>query len=244
MSRTPVSRWGVHWAPGALAYLHQARGDTNAVGLREPSPFFVRARRGAICNHLVQLNALNPAREHLTLFRNILRDDSLARFLLPLPKVDAGVAALDRLNMHHLTLLLKMSSPVKRPILSADFCKPEQVLGLLEDTDIQPLALVGVEARHMKWVAPLAEMAATLPRRLLISAKPDVPLRLPMVSSPRMLASDQEDLTTMPWEALGAIVLRAYMRREWDEAKCWFTREPTPANEPKPDRPLPTARNE
>jgi hypothetical protein len=243
MTRSPVTHYGVHWAPGAIAYLHQARGDQNAIGLREGSPFFVRTpKRATICNHLVQLNAINPAREHLTLFRQILLHDSLARFMLPLPK-DAGGPGVARItgapNMLHLTLLAKMSSPVRKPFLRADFAQPKQIADELEVTNIQPLVLLDVKPEHMRTIGQVMRIAEDCPRRLLICAHGDVPVRAEEVSAPRMELEDQTSLVALPWETLGAIVLRAWMRVEWDVSTAWFKREPVPANEPKPSRPLP-----
>lgn len=244
MGRTTVHRWGVHWAPGGIAYLHQTRGDQNAIGLREPSPFVVRpARRGAICNHLFQLNALNPAREHLNLFRSLLKTDSLVRYMLPLPR-EGGAVVVRKPNVAHLTMLGKMSSPVRKPVLWADFTDARTLSGLLEETDVQPLVLAGVQIKHMRMIEAIMPIAETTTRGLVIAPRDlDAPVRLPEVEAPTMTAADPGETLTLPWETLGAIVLRAYMRREWDPVNCWFTREPTPANEAKPSRPLPSERN-
>jgi hypothetical protein len=242
MSRIYVPHWGVHWAPGGLAYLHQARGDTNAIGVKEPSPFAVRvASRGAVCNHLVQLNALNPAREHMDLFRAVLMGDALARFMLPIPTIKGEPwAAMTRLpDPPGVTLLTKLSSPIRKPILWADFTTPKVVSMALEETNIQPLVLMGVKIAHMRMIETILRSTVEPARRLLIVPAPDVPLGLPDLDAPKMRSHDARELLTLPWETLGAVVLRAYMRREWNIENVWFTREPTPANEAKPSRPMP-----
>ena len=229
-----VTRYGIHWLPGKIAFLHQARGGVNAIGLKEPSPLLVRTRRRWVCNHLVSLNATNPARTHLDRFADLVGRNSLVRFMLPLPRdEDHGVAVLHTQDkdMAHVGMLLKMSSPTRLPIIQASMTKPQAVLEELEMTDVQPLVLAGVEARHTDWVANLILAAAVLPRRLLIMSARDVPLRVKTLNCEHMARQDALDLVSLPWETMGAIVVRAYMRGEWTGSG--FTREPVPANEPK-----------
>lgn len=237
---TQVERYGVHWAPGRLAHLQQTRGGQNAVGARQSSPFRVRTRTGRACNHLVALNATNPAREHLGAFAAVLAHNALARFMLPLPKdacsdTRAGVGVLTSddhaADMLVLTLLAKMSSPVRLPLAWADATDPHAVLDELEATDVQPFVLAGVRTEHAATVSDLVRAAGALPRRLLVVAESGVPLRGEALGADHLFAQDEAALIALPWESLGACVLRAYMRDEWSGA--WFTREPIPGNETK-----------
>lgn len=240
---TEVDRYGVHWAPGRLAQLQQARGGQNAVGARQSSPFRVRTRKGWACNHLVALNATNPAREHLGVFAAVLAHNALARFMLPLPKdacsdTRAGVGVLA--SGDHaaatlaLTLLAKMSSPVRLPLAWVDATAPDGVLDELEMTDVQPLVLAGVRAEHAAAVSDLMRAAGASPRRLLVVADPAAALHGEALGADHLFAQDETALIALPWENLGACVLRAYMRDEWSGA--WFTREPIPGNETKERR--------
>lgn len=236
-----VDRYGVHWAPGKIAFLQQGRGGANAVGLPSPSPFYVKTSRRWVCNHLIGLAGLNPAGTHFARFEALLAKDSLARFMLPLPK-DAdrdtrmGVGRIDAedfdADLMDVVMLSKMSSPVKIPIFRLSLTSTKTIMVELNMTDVQPLILSGVEAQHTAQVSELCAMATTAPRRLLVVAARDVPLPgVVELTAEHQLAQEQTDLIGLPWESFGACVLRAYMRQEWDGS--WFTREPTPGNEKK-----------
>ena len=73
MATTTVVHYGVHWAPGKIAFLHQGRaGGNNAIGAQVFSPYTVRTRGYRwSCNHLIPLNAVNSARSHLVVFENL-----------------------------------------------------------------------------------------------------------------------------------------------------------------------------
>ena len=227
---TEVSRYGVHWAPGRIAFLEQQRGGTNAVGLRQPSPFFVKTPRRWLCNHLIATNAVNPAREHLTAFRTLIERNALVRFMLPIPKSDAQAGVIHELDIFYSTLLLKMTSPVKLPVWWASMANPKTVRDELEMTDIQPVVMAGVKVKQETMARELMQVSTTLPRRLLVITEGDVPLASNLEAT-HLLSQDRTDLLALPWETLGAIVLRAHMRGEWDGT--WFTREPVPGNEVK-----------
>jgi len=231
---TEISHYGVAWTPDKIAYLQQERGGTNAIGLKESSPFTVRTRKRWTCNHLIGLAVPNPARTHLDRFRDIVSRNSLVRFLLPIP--GGGVSVYHSAELNHVVQLLKMSAPTRLPILHAPLTKANAVLDELEVTNVQPFILAGVEAKHTAWVSNLIAAAQHMPRRLLIMSASDVPLRAPVVEAEHLRRQDDLDLVAVPWEAMGAIVLRAVMRSEWTGS--WFTREPIPANEPKLDRQL------
>ena len=227
---TEVSRYGVHWAPGRIAFLEQQRGGTNAVGVRQPSPFRVRTHRRWACNHLIATNATNPAREHLMVFRTLIECNDLVRFMLPVPKADTQAGVVHDVDLFYTTLLLKMTSPVKLPIFWASLANPKAIRDELEMTDVQPLVLAGVKVKHEVMARELMQVSTTHPRRLLVVTEGDVPLA-PNLTISDLLSRDRTDLLALPWETLGAIVLRAHMRGEWNGT--WFTREPVPGNEVK-----------
>lgn len=238
--------YGVHWAPGNIAFLHQdqKRGATNAIGLRDPSPFnLIGVARRRPCPHLIPVAVSNPAREHMGAFRELIHEDALARFLLPLPgggvrvlrtRVDQDVTTL-------LTLFLKMGSPIRTPMRWAGFQTRRELADELEVTNLLPWVLLGVKPPHTTLVQEVADHARLQPRKLLLVADPDVPLdgvEEVQTRSLRLGASGGRvaEIAALPLEALGATVVRAFMRREW--GGTWFTKEPTPANEPKPFRPV------
>ncbi|HQT78614.1 MAG TPA: hypothetical protein PLD10_16290 [Rhodopila sp.] len=235
-----VTRYGVHWASGKIAYLHQGRGARNAIGLDLPSPFHVRTLRRWVCNHVIGLNTLNRAKSHFLTFESLLAKNSLVRFFLPLPKDadrdtqgGAGVFATRSVedDLVHLTLLMKMSSPVKLPLFWARMTSAKTILEELEMTDVQPLVLAGVEPEHTRMAVDLLRAARNLPRRLLVVARNDVPINAPQLTGEDFFLRDETDLAVLPWENLGSQVLKAYMRAEWEGQ--WFLREPIPGNEHK-----------
>jgi hypothetical protein len=236
-----INRYGVHWGPAKLAFLHQTRGGLNAVGLRDNSPFVVRTSRRWNCNHVIGLNVINPARDHLVSFHSLIQKNALVRFMLPLPKdIDRdtknGIGLLTTKDIMEdmlvIAFLCKMSSPVKIPVFWANLTTPNAIITELEMTDVQPLVLAGITSSTLKMTTDIIRAAAVLPRRLLLIADDDVPLHgVTTLGSDHIFNQDEVDLALLPWEALGAITLRAYMRGEWDGS--WFTREPIPGNESK-----------
>lgn len=241
-----VQHWGIHWAPDDVAWLLQARGGMPAFFMKGVDcPFFVRKTPTRICNHLMAPNNPNPAREHQEMFRRLVEEDEVVRLMLPLPKdavVDAnkGVALL-RTDMPddmqtRLVNLSRMSSPIRTPILWMGLTQPREILRQLEQTNVQPLVLMGVKPEHANGLLDVARQATHLPRRLLLVADPMTPWRGAEIVSKALTKVNLNDLTALPWESLGGMVLKGYMRREWTGS--WFTRDPTPANEYR--RPLPT----
>ena len=160
---TEVTHYGVHWAPGKIAFLHQTRGGFNAIGLREFSPFVVRPMRRWLCNHLIALNAINPPRSHLLHFETLVARNALVRFMLPLPKTSepgVGMFLTDHLeeDLLQVAFLLKMSSPLKLPLLYASLTTVKAVIEELSMTNVQPLVLAGVEPRHSRFLAEVVQV--------------------------------------------------------------------------------------
>lgn len=239
MQEEIVSNFGVHWATGGIAFLHQTRGALNALGLHERSPFLVKPEHRMACNHMIALNAMNPSRVHLTQLETLLRHNNLVRFMLPLPKLtgDKGVARLAWAAFPEewhteLTLLSKLSSPIRVPIFPVNGHSPSRLLAELGMTNVQPMVVTHITTQHMEIISKLLARAATAPRKLLLVAREDVPLPgVPLTHGRDFAAAPKDELIALPWETLGGVIVRAYMRREWDGD--WFTREPIPANEPR-----------
>ncbi len=219
-----VDHYGVHWAPGAIAFLHQDDGARNIIGLGEPSPFSVMSR-GA-CNHHILLETPTP-REHLPLFRQVLAQSSTARFLLPIPAPQPGGVSLYPTETPHESLrllaqLLRMSSPLSPP-LYAGWNVP-RLLTALDRTNVQPVVLTEGRTTDAANVLRLCRRALLAPSKLLVQVDMDFP---PSSAFPMLTLAPHNliDLSLLPWEAFGATVLRAHMRRNWDEKTDWFIDE-------------------
>jgi hypothetical protein len=217
--KTVVSHYGVHWASGNVAYIEQEKSGTNALGLPEKSPFVVQLpRRNARCNHLIALAAPKPDPSHMELLARLINEDSLVRAMLPIPRTGPGGFFLSdpagKLRLH-LVLLSKLSSPIACVVKPFASLGHEQVLDELQMTNVQPLVLTGVTAAQAPSLAPLAERLASLPRSLVLTGEADIalPPGIEKLGS-EIEKHDLADLAGLPWETLGAVIVRRYMRRE------------------------------
>ena len=70
-------------------------GGGNTIGTREMSPFQVKTSRKWNCNHLISLTANNASAGHLLKFEETGSKNSLARFMLPVPKRGRHAASRD-----------------------------------------------------------------------------------------------------------------------------------------------------
>ncbi len=232
-----VYRWGIHQASDGIMWLLQARGGMPAIFMKNvKSPFFVRKVGLAPCNHLITPTTPNPAREHMEAFRRLIEEDAVVRLLLPLPKaaaVEDTTALIRTRNPEELHIqfvsLLKMSSPTRIPILWMNLVRKAEIITQLRQTDVQPLILMGAKAENISDLNDIRREARTADRRLLIVGDNDIPWPGTEISSKRLQRMSVADIVSIPWEALGSMTVRGYMRSEWNG--IWFTREPTPSNE-------------
>lgn len=216
-----VSHFGIHWTKEGVAFLEQGRAGANAVGLRMRSPFKVQLpNRRKHCNHQISLNAPVPSDTHWDYLLQLTNDD-FVRAMLPLPKLDAGVYWLNESSgiENMAAVLARMSSPIHPVTIPMWMVKAaDNVIDELHATNVQPLVLTGIEAKHSSLIADLAKGATILPRRLILIGKSDVIVpqeanRITTnVTNPDLI--NPQDFSTLPWEQLGATVLRKFMRRE------------------------------
>lgn len=217
-----VSHYGIHWTENGIAFLEQGRSGTNAVGLKFKSPFSVELpSRRKHCNHQITLNVAVPSNNHWDYFQQLLSDD-LVRAMLPIPKLDGGVYFFeesDRL-LTLLNCLSRMTSPIHPiviPIWTVD--SAQAIVPELQSTNIQPLILTGCEPKHSSLLSDIAKAAVILPRKLVLSGSPHVivPTQGKRVTTtltnPDLI--NLEDFAALPWEQLGATVIRKFMRREF-----------------------------
>lgn len=216
-----VSHYGIHWTDEGVAFLEQGRSGANAVGLRMKSPFNVQLpNRKRHCNHQITLNSAVPSDLHWDYLSQLFGDD-LVRAMLPLPKLDGGVFWLEQSEGIEvfLTTLARMSSPINPIVIPIWMVKAaDNIIDELHSTNVQPLILTGVEPKHSSLIADVAKAATILPRRLILVGSPDVivPQSAKRIrtelSSPDLI--NIQDFTALPWEQLGATVVRKFMRRE------------------------------
>ncbi|MEA2781820.1 MAG: hypothetical protein QOK29_3364 [Rhodospirillaceae bacterium] len=217
--KTVVSHYGVHWANGNIAYIEQEKSGTNALGLPEKSPFLVQlAKRDRRCNHLIALAAPKPDPGHMEFISKLISEDKLARVMLPVPKTGVGGYYIEdpacRLKLP-LVLLSKLSSPIAsvvRPFASLNL---SQIADELQMTNVQPLVLTGVNAGDAEALKSIAEFLPSKPRTLVLTGDPGiaVPPAFDVIST-GIEKYDLADLAGLPWETLGAVIVRRYMRRE------------------------------
>lgn len=221
MNQVVVPYYGIHRTSTGVAYLQQGRSGTNALGLREKSPFVVRLPTGRVhCNHQIPLSAPVPHDHHWEIFLKLV-DDPLVEAMLPLPKEPGeGVYFLPAEDDRHtlaLVMLSTMSSPIYPCVVPAWMMRREKLVAELYSTNVQPLVVTHLTAKHSDLVNELTMVAATAPRKLLLVGKPDVivPKSVKRLETD-LFSHEMEDLQGLPWEILGATLIRKYMRGEWN----------------------------
>ncbi|MDF0603322.1 hypothetical protein P1J78_21550 [Psychromarinibacter sp. C21-152] len=209
-----VEHYGLHW-DGSVAWLIQGRSGTNFVGLKAKVPF--RAR-GGMCNHLVPAAAPIPDRVHWENWTKI-SDDPLVRAMMPVPHPSGQNIFFvedpdDDLRLY-LTTLSRMSSPIKRVVKPIWMTEPAELQKELTRTNVQPLALVQATTKEQKVVDTLGQMAEYIPRTVIITGQPGMVIRPPVQKIETNIRDfSLEDLLMLPFENLGALLLRRYSRRE------------------------------
>ena len=212
---TVVSHYGIHWAPNGIAFLMQGRGGTNAVGLKEKPPFEVRLPTGKHCNHQIPLAIPVPHDVHWLYLQQLL-DDPLVQAMLPIPKTDGGCYFIaDEANEPYLVLLSKLSSPIYPCVVPVTTPTPEAIIQELQQTNVQPFSVTRLEAKHSSLIGQVAKSATYLPRKLVMCGQKDVVLPpVVMRIETKLDAFDMNDLVSLPWEGLGATIVRKFMRKE------------------------------
>lgn len=219
MQTRRVSHYGVHWTPEGVAFLQQGRSGTNALGLREKSPFVVETPGRLPCNHLINLAATIPDVMQWDYFQSLF-PDPLLQAMLPLPKHPGTAGAYfvtdpdGRLSLY-LAILARMSSPIQAPVLPIWAEPIPRISVQMAQTNSQPLVLTGGEVKHTTLIGQVGELAATNPRTVVITGTADIPVTRGIIRLKTKI--DQfniVDLTTLPLETMGALMVRRYMRRE------------------------------
>jgi len=216
-----VGHYGIHRTEGGIAFLEQQKGGTNAIGLREKSPFKVHLqKRYRPCNHLIPLAAPNPDAHHMEVFGKIY-NDPLVQAMLPIPR--NGVKTFycndphGELNMH-LVNLSRLSSPIHSIVTPLWTVTMSTILEELTLTNVQPLVLTTFQAKDSQTLSDLSQAALFNPRTVVCTGAEDVVV--PVVNAKRITTRIHEipvtDLMGLPLESIGAVLVRKYMRKEWD----------------------------
>ena len=240
-----VSHYGVHLADDGVAYLEQARGGTNAKGLAAKSPFRVTPSPSErSCNHLITLNVQNPAQRHLSIISPLF-SDQLLRVMAPVPQTRAKIFYLvdpDDSFRPVISTLSRMSSPIEKISFHATEINMEQALCELATTNVQPLVIRQCTVRYAEMLRRLHQLSAYHPRTILLSGENCLDwLDIPILQS-RLINVDQELMALLPWESIGAMILRSYMKGHWRDG--WLARMPRAGDMPRETRPRPEAHDE
>ena len=214
MSDQVISHYGIHKNQG-VAFLHQGRGSSNFVGLKQKSPYVVEQK---FCNHNIPTAAPLPDRIHWDFFLKILKDP-LVQVLLPVPRPDGKKLyyvddAHDYLSLY-LVLLSKLSSPINKIVQPIWTFKTEKLQQEMSQSNIQPLILTQTTVKQQKVVDQVSKLSAYEPRTVVITGDPDVIATKPCVRiATRIRDFPLEDLAQVAMEGLGAAVIRRYCRNE------------------------------
>lgn len=216
-----VPHYGLHWSEEGFAFLHQGRSSTNFFGLKKSSPFKVKTERPWPCNHLI--NVASPVPDPVQ-WANFMKyaDDPLVQAMLPIPKSDGDgrpplvyvedkEGDLDQV----LVLLSKMSTPISQTLYPIWNLKAERIMQMAKLTNVQPLVLVRCSPKEQKKLDVLTESAPFLVRSIVLTGNRDVVVRKPAERiETKLTASDLTEMMMVPWEMIGAMLLRRFARKE------------------------------
>ncbi|RWM27881.1 MAG: hypothetical protein EOR77_30650 [Mesorhizobium sp.] len=193
---------GIHWE-GDIAFLIQGERITTAFNFEIPCPF---EPSKSPCDHRIDLRAeVDPTR---------FPADPLVDAMSPVPQETGTPAAY--LQQQELSLifatLARMSSPTKLPVAPFWSLRPDKIIRLLEQTNVQPLVLTGIRASEKRAVDQILEAAPYLPRKLIMQGEPTLVLRPEAKRTSTTLGQvNIADFVSLPWEAFGAHLLKQHM---------------------------------
>lgn len=210
----PVDCYGLHW-DSSVAWLVQGRGASNFAGVKAKAPF--RASQG-MCNHLVPAAAPVPDRVHWDILMKMF-PDPLMQAMVPIPRARGENAFFiddpyGDLGLY-LTTLSRLSSPIRKIVRPAATVKAKDLENELSASNIQPMILTKVTQENQTLVDLLGKLVQHAPRTVILAGEPEVAARPPfqrIQTDIRRFALD--DLIPLPFETLGATLIRRYARGE------------------------------
>lgn len=199
-----VTRYGVHWASGGVAFLHQGKTVQHVLPIPDlHSPFELRTN--VRCPHAIDLSNTAPTPPEIA-------DDPLFRVMLPLPYNPAGprasmiVGVADRI----LEPLKALSAPLDQ-IEHAIWMEPaKEKRKRFLATNIGPLVFNVPSVEYVDRMEKVMEFAAISERRVLFV---DVSLRpIPTPKGVERIETKlTPDIAALPLTAIGSGALRHYM---------------------------------
>lgn len=223
MTYNIVDHYGIHYDASRIGWLMQGRGSTNAVGRRERPPFTVRLPNNQRhCNHQIPLAAPIPHDNHWGYFQSII-DDPLVWAMLPIPKQDGGLFTVSDPNddLHIPTLCLsKTSSPIFPCVVPAAGLTIQAVIKEMQQTNLQPYVIYDMDDAEPDLVSAIAKIGPNLPRKVVMiyrSGKSALRSSFTPITNSMFFdenSYDLDDLISIPWESIGATLIRRFMRKE------------------------------
>lgn len=204
---TEVLRYGVHWAPGSIAFLLQSDGAQHALPFHLECPF--KVRKGPLrwtSPHKINLSHVDPAA-----LVSAPLNDPLLQAMAPLPSRDGTIWAFHDPDgalvpvAHKLCRLSGMDPNLVSPIW---YHNSAQTLDRLKISNISPFVLSHIELRNSRAVLRLTRSAQLTGRRIVLLIKDHFAL-------PKGAQWFKTELDTnvdqLPLELIGATLLHNYM---------------------------------
>lgn len=211
-----MSPFGIHWA-GAVAWLVQADGGENFVGLKNTCP----VKGSGLCNHKIPTRPLPISPEEEDQWNQFLADP-LVQVMLPLPREEGDRAfflndAEDRLTPL-LQQLSRLSSPIRSCVHPFWLMNKKDFPRHLGASNIQPFVGVQATQKSQATLEHLVGVSFNAPRTVVVTGDPNLVVRDPLTRIETSLTSDAiRILEQLPLEQIGAMIVRKHARRESSE---------------------------
>ena len=199
-----VSHYGLHWAPGGVAFLVQPLGSQNLISPELACPFVPHIRPKRLrCPHQINLADHCAAPAWL--------EDPLAQAFLPTPRAvgEKAKVILDPANriegmLVQLSRLSSACEPITRPLW---WRTPNETQALYTVTNLTPLVWIAGTQQFARYAARHIELGQAFGRRVLIVARE----RMGLVDDCEWIETSLGDVSGEPLEAIGSGVLRSIM---------------------------------
>jgi len=171
------------------------------------------------CPHLVNpyLGRRNLSNKHQSIFDHIF-EDQLTQAMLPIPNGKTYFLSEDALDDCELwiTALEKLSSPLhtcSKPIWTLN---KSSIFSQMNDTNIHPMVLTGVDSESLELVKQLAILGKTTPRTLILVGPSDLilPREVQRIKTTIFNQISLAELVSLPLEHLGAKLIADYCKKE------------------------------
>jgi hypothetical protein len=197
-----VNRFGVHWAPGRVAFLLQDTGSQNAIAAGIPCPYDVKKRLP--CPHEINLASADVD----------VIDDPLVQAMSPAPRrPDEPLSYLlhdpDGQLIPVVEALTYMSSPTEVLVGPVWWKTPTEVAGMAALTNVSPVGFTDLTFQNCGRMETLTQALAPSGRRVLFVTRERL---FPAVGGVRVETRlSANDLVNVPLREIGATLLRKYM---------------------------------